>query len=249
MSRQTGPKQLSPIFIPIAVFLLLSCASHCQVTLSDLFASGEQKLREGRTTYDIAVLTAPHNSFSACIRGNQNQEIDRCSYDLARSDRYLNLAELDVRNTRAARYWLNAALTDAQGAVARNPRSPNAHALLADIYGAEIDGMFSGMKYGPKANAETAEALKLDPQNAQAWAVSGRKYLYAPSMFGGDLDKAVDAFRKATLYDPNSDENFVWLAIALQKKGDLSGAREALGKALRLNGGSVFAHHAEAALR
>ena len=87
-----------------------------------------------------------------------------------------------------------------------------------------------GMKYGPKANAEAAEAFRLDPQNAQAWAVSGRKYLYAPAMFGGDLDKAVDVFRKATLYDSNSDEDFVWLAIALQKKGDLAGAREGLRK-------------------
>ena len=249
MNRKARPMRLYPTFIPIAGFLLLGGASLCQVSPSDLLASGEQQLRDGRTTYNIAVLTAAHNSFSACIRGKQNQAIDRCSYDLARSDRYLNLAELEVRDSRAAKYWLNAALTDAQGAVARNPHSPDTHALLADIYGAEIEGMFSGMKYGPKANAETAEAFRLDPQNAQAWAVSGRKYLYAPSIFGGDLDKAADAFRKATLYDPNSDENFVWLAIALQKKGDLSEAREALGTALHLNERSVFAHRAQEALR
>lgn len=248
MSSQARPMRQSPIFIAITGFLLLSCASQSQVGSSDLPA-WEQQLREGRTTYNIAALTAAHDSFSVCTRGKEIQVIDRCSYDLARSDRYLNLAELDAGDTRAAKYWLNAALIDAQVAVARNPHSPDAHALLGDIYGAEIDGMFSGMKYGPKANAETAEALRLDQKNAQAWAVCGRKYLYAPSMFGGDLNKAADAFRKATLYDPNSDENFVWLAIALQKKGDLSGAREALGTALRLNERSVFARHAEETLR
>lgn len=250
MSRRTRQKRLSPIFILIAVLSLLGCASLCQSSSSDLLTSGERQLREGRTTYNIAVLTAAHNSFSACIRGNQGEAIlDRCYYDLARSDRYLNLAELNVRDSRAAKSWLNTALVDAEGAVALKPLSPDAHALLADIYGAEIDGMFSGMKYGPKANTEAAEAFRLDPHNAQAWAVSGRKYLYAPSLFGGDLDKAVDAFRKATLYDSNSDEDFVWLAIALQEKGDLTGAREAIGKALRLNGRSAFAHNAEAALR
>jgi hypothetical protein len=38
--------------------------------------------------------------------------------------------------------------------------------------------------------------------------------LYAPSLFGGDIDKAIESFKKATQHDSRSDEAFVWLAIA-----------------------------------
>ena len=60
-------------------------------------------------------------------------------------------------------------------------------------------------------------------------------------MFGGDVDKAIASFRKATQLDPKSDEAYVWLAIALRKKGDAAGEQEALREALRLNPRSAFA--------
>jgi hypothetical protein len=56
----------------------------------------------------------------------------------------------------------------------------------------------------------------------------GRQYLNAP--FGGDVDKAIENFRKSTELDPNSDETFVWLAMALRKKGDMAGAKPGIGR-------------------
>jgi Flp pilus assembly protein TadD len=60
-------------------------------------------------------------------------------------------------------------------------------------------------------------------------------------MFGGDVDKAIASFRQATQLDPKSDEAYVWLAIALRKKGDAAGAEQALQQALQLNPRSAFA--------
>jgi Flp pilus assembly protein TadD len=65
-------------------------------------------------------------------------------------------------------------------------------------------------------------------------------------MFGGDLDKAIDSFRKATMIDPHDDEAFVWLAIAYRKKGDEIHSRAAVAEALRLNRRSVFAKRVQA---
>ncbi len=137
-------------------------------------------------------------------------------------------------------------MADVQRSIALNDRSSDAHALLGDLYGAKISGMMSGMKYGPKANAETQRAFELDPNSAQAFAVIGRKYFFAPSMFGGDLNKAIESFKKATTLDPNYDEAFVWLAIAYRKKGDSQDAQAALAEALRLNSRSVFAKRIQA---
>jgi len=60
-------------------------------------------------------------------------------------------------------------------------------------------------------------------------------------MFGGDVEKAIESFRKSTQLDPRFDETYVWLAIALRKKGDATGADQALQEALRLNPRSMFA--------
>lgn len=212
-------------------------------------ATAEKEMGEGSSTLDMATLRAARAEFASCAGLQPAEVASRCSYDLARTEHYLHLAAQHAGTARAAKTWLNSALADAQLAVSRNPDSADAHALLGDIYGEKIDSMFSGMKYGPRANAETAASLRLDPHCAQAWAVLGRKYLFAPALFGGDIDKAIDAFRKATLYAPHSAEDFVWLAIALQKKGKLPQAREAVATALRLDGRSVPARQEEAALR
>jgi hypothetical protein len=37
-------------------------------------------------------------------------------------------------------------------------------------------------------------------------------------IFGGDVDKAIESFRKSTTLDPCYDEGFVWLAIAMGRK-------------------------------
>jgi len=42
--------------------------------------------------------------------------------------------------------------------------------------------------------------------------------------------KAIADFRKATQLDPKSDENFVWLALALRKKGDNASADQAMAR-------------------
>jgi tetratricopeptide (TPR) repeat protein len=120
--------------------------------------------------------------------------------------------------------------------------------LLAGLYGAKITGMFSGIQFGPKAGTETDRAFQLDPHNANAFAAIGRKHLYAPSAFGGNIDKAVEAFINATRYAPSSDEALVWLAIAERKKGNFDKSKQAVSEALRLNPSSVFAKRASAGI-
>ena len=208
-----------------------------------LLRDGNRQLEEGRTLLSAPILTAARSSFESCLRiGAKNAA---CAYGLARAAHDLNQSAEYAHDSGAAKHWLDVAIEDAQKAVALDDRSADAHALLADLYGAKISGPISGMRYGPKANAECARALQLDPHNAQAFAVTGRKYLYAPAMFGGDIDRAIESFKKATVLDPLSDEYFVWLAIAYRKKGDAADAQQAISQALRINSRSVFAQRVQ----
>jgi tetratricopeptide (TPR) repeat protein len=206
---------------------------------SPAIAHGEALMENGRTLLNSATLLDARAIFNDCV--SHDHANFQCLYDRARTDSWMQKAEAAASHSAEAARWLDTAITDTLAALNCNDRSANAHALLGDLYGAKITGMFSGMRYGPKANAEVAKAFQLDPRNAMAFAAQGRKYLYAPSAFGGDVDKAIESFQKAIATDPGSDDDYVWLAIAWRKKGDTVHEREALSQAMQMNPHSIFA--------
>jgi tetratricopeptide (TPR) repeat protein len=185
--------------------LMISSSAVCQMSgpaktadLENLARDGERQLEDGRSTLDVQTLTTARRMFEECAR--QEEKNSRCYYDLAQTAFCLEKAEELEKHNDAAKRWLDTAIADAQSAVTLNDQSADAHALFADMYGAKISGMISGRRYGSKANAETQRAFQLAPDNPRAFAVIGRKYLYAPSMSGGDLDKAIESFQKATTF-------------------------------------------------
>ena len=230
--------RLLTLFVTAAAALLHSALGQATKPAAPR-ADGERLLEDGRTTLEASTLTAARAIFEQCLHHDTNNAV--CYYDLAQTDFYLGRAQEFQGHKQAAEQARDAAIDDVQHAISLNDQSSNAHALLADLYGAKISGMLSGMRYGPKANAETQRAFQLDPHNPQAFAVLGRKYLYAPTLFGGDIDKAINAFKQATTFDPQYDEAFVWLALAYRKKGDAQQSQAALTQALHLNSRSAFA--------
>jgi tetratricopeptide (TPR) repeat protein len=236
----------------LVIFTLAACLSVFAASAqnasteaaSKLIRDGERELEDGRSTLTQQTLLAAKDAFQTCVR--QDSKSALCYYDLARTEAYLARERDFATDKKAAERWIDSAISDVQRSIALNDKSADAHALLGDLYGQKISGMMSGMKYGPKANAETERAFQLDPNNAQAFAVIGRKYYFAPSMFGGDLNKAIESFKKATTLDPHYDEAFVWLCIAYRKKGDSQDAQAALTQALRLNSRSAFAQRIQA---
>jgi tetratricopeptide (TPR) repeat protein len=216
-------------------------APKTQGNFSKLQQDGERELEDGRSTLDESTLKAAEGTFEDCVhRDGKNA---RCFYDLGRTESYLVQVRELQKDRNGAEHWLDSAIENTQRSIAIEESLADAHALLASLYGIKIGygGAFAGMRYGPKSEAEAQRALQLDPNCAGAYVVLGRRYLYAPKMFGGDVNKAIDSFRKSTTVDPRYDEGFVWLAIACRKKGDASQAQKALANALRLNGRSAFA--------
>lgn len=246
--RTLGPGSWVLIFVTctLAEFTILGAAQQAPVAYlsaesSAALEAGEQQLEHGRSGLNEAMLVAARKAFEHCLR--QDPKGSRCAYDLACVDSYLVQVEDWHKDRKAAEHWLDIAIDDAKHTIAIDDRSSDAHALLADLYGRKIGfgGMFAGVRYGPKANAETQRAFELDANNPRAYAVVGRKYFFAPKMFGGNLGKAIESFRKATTLDPRYDEAFVWLAIAYRKSGNVQQSETALSQALRLNNQSAFA--------
>jgi tetratricopeptide (TPR) repeat protein len=232
------------VTIAACVGLLPSIISGQGQPVDDEFQAALRSLEEGRTTLTDKPLSAARASLTRLTRHHSESAL--YFYHLANVDRYWVEAYLARGDKKRAELALEGGVNNVQQSLKLNEKSSDAHSLLADLYGRRISlgiGIFAGPRYGPKVDAENRRALELDPNNPRALASRGRQYLESPKMFGGDVEKSIAEFRKALELDPTSDEAFVWLAIALRKKGDNTGADKALQEALRLNPRSVFAQH------
>lgn len=243
-------RHLAALFLFACSFLIFSSfgASVAVAQAADPeMEQGLHLLEEGRTTLNDGVLTQARDFFSKLTQ--QHPENAVYFYELARVNFYRCEAYVSHGDKKNGEHALDTAIENAQQSIKLNDKSADAHTLLADLYGRKIGfgmPMFSGPKFGPKSQAENKRAFELDANNPRVFASWGREYLNAPKMFGGDLDKAIESFRKSTQLDPNFDETYVWLAIALRKKGDTGGADQALQQALKLNSRSVFAQQTAA---
>jgi len=222
----------------VALALAFSASAQTESALEQ----GLTLLEAGRTSLVEQPLIKARDYFVQLAQ--QQPSNSTLVYEQARANQYLCesfSARGDKKNAERA---LDAAISNVQQALKLDEKSADAHSLLADLYGRKIGfgiGMFAGPKYGPKVKAENQRAMELDPKNPRVYASLGRQYLEAPKMFGGDLDQAIESFRKSLALDAKSDDTYVWLATALRKKGDADGADKALQEALHLSPQSAFA--------
>ena len=226
-----------------------SGVSQAQDRLSPVVRSAEAQLEDGRANLDEGMLIAARRVFEDCTR--QDARNARCYYDVGRTDSYIADVRERQREKKAAQQTIDSAIENTRRSIDLDAGFADAHALLAELYGRKIGygGVFTGMRIGPKAQAETQRALELDPNDPRTYIVIGRRQLYSPRMFGGDIEKAIESFRKATTVDPHCDEGFIWLAIAYGKKGDSSAAKAAVDEASRLNNRNVIAREIRSAMR
>lgn len=171
--------------------------------------------------------------------------------DTRKFDDYVQLALLEVWMCEALEAGNKEALVKdaaeagvaaAETAVTLNPKSSQAHQLLADLLGQLAPHvMGGGMKYGQRSSDEADKAIELDPKNAEAYITRGISYLYTPEAFGGNKKKAFDFFTKAAQLDPKLDTPHIWLALYyMESEKSADGSRE-IAEALRINPDRVFA--------
>jgi tetratricopeptide (TPR) repeat protein len=105
---------------------------------------------------------------------------------------------LGMRKPDEARPLLEAADRALERAAAGRPL-PETLALHASVLGQRIavGGMADGIRFGPRSGALMGEAERAGPRNPRVWLLRGMNAMFAPAAFGGGLDRAETALRRA----------------------------------------------------
>ncbi|OGK78673.1 MAG: hypothetical protein A2X52_18525 [Candidatus Rokubacteria bacterium GWC2_70_16] len=118
----------------------------------------------------------------------------------------------------------------AKRAVELAPRSALAHFWHATNAGrwGQTKGVMRSLFLVPTVKEGMRTALELDPKLVGAYSLAGSVYAEVPGLFGGDLDKSEEMFRKGLELDPRYTGLRVGLAKTLIKKKRFDEARREL---------------------
>lgn len=118
----------------------------------------------------------------------------------------------------------------AKRAVELAPKNALAHFWYGTNTGrwGQTKGVLRSLFLLPTVKEEIETVLQLDPNLPAAYSLAGNVYYEVPGLFGGDLDKSEQMFRKGLELNPKFTGMRVGLAKTLIKKGRIPEARREL---------------------
>jgi tetratricopeptide (TPR) repeat protein len=118
----------------------------------------------------------------------------------------------------------------AKRAVELAPRNALAHFWYGTNTGrwGQTKGVVRSLFLLPTVKHEFEAVLAIDPNFAPGYALAGNVYAEVPALFGGDLDRAEQMFRKGLALAPRFTAMRLGLARTLIKKGRFAEARTEL---------------------
>ena len=128
---------------------------------------------------------------------------------------YADYYEFVTDDSGLRREYTDKTIEAAERALDLGAETASVYALLADGYARRITGAITGIRFGSRLSNAVEQAEALDPDNEDLLYLQGKQYLLAPTLAGGDRDKAVERFEWLTQEYPGSYFYRVLLAKAL----------------------------------
>jgi len=118
----------------------------------------------------------------------------------------------------------------AKRAVELDPKNVLAHFWYGTNTGrwGQTKGVVRSLFLLPTVKQESETVLAIDPSFAPGYALAGNVYIEVPTLFGGDLDRGEQMFRKGLALAPRFTAMRLGLARTLIKKGRFAEARTEL---------------------
>lgn len=197
------------------------------------WAAAGTPLEDARNRQDRAAL---EKIFTALAAEADKKPADaEANYRAAEAASYFAETALELRDKGQAQRAAEAGIKYAERAAGARARSEYFR-VLGTLCGQVIPAnVFSGLKYGKRAQDAVNKAIELDPKSARAHLARGVGAYYLPPALGGGAGLAIRDFEKAIELDPQLAEAYVWLGLALRKENRNADARKAFEKSLQLN--------------
>ena len=180
---------MTPSFLFLSALFLLPTGSTAQPTPDSLIRKGKTVLEDGVNRGSIDSLKQARALFKQATSGTEHRAL--AHYYAALADyRLANQLPDDAEDQKEP--VLKDAIDHLKTATDLDPTLADAWALLSGCYGQRmgLDPM-RGMSLGPKANDAMSKAKDLAPENPRVWIIDGTSDFFAPSMFGGDKERAL----------------------------------------------------------
>ncbi len=139
-----------------------------------------------------------------------------------------------------AKTYNDSAIETAQKALEYDYGLATTYSIVAEGYANKITGPFSGIRYGRRVSDAIEMAEAIDPGNEHLAYLQAKRYLLAPSLAGGDRNKAIAGFTKLTELNPASSFYFAFLGECY-KRSDQELAQAMFQRAIVLSPNNTWA--------
>jgi tetratricopeptide (TPR) repeat protein len=215
--------------------------------LSQEMQKAKAELQAGVNTWSLELFQSARDRFINCLM-KAERENAYILYHIALADYRLVTFYLSSKANEDAGKSLQEAQKYLDKAMAVDPSFGESLALYGFLLGFEI-GLHpeKAMTLGMASFDYSARAVEKDPENPRIHLLKGISLFYTPEAYGGGVDNAVDAlkraatlFEKETVNDPfkpswGKEEAYTYLGISYKRKKDIEKAKEMLQKALEIN--------------
>lgn len=211
-------------FVIIITFVLHLPA---QTGLDEFVRSAKETVERGSIEFDKKLLMQGHSMFERALAMDPDNVLLR--YHVAYAE-YRFMTYLFNREKERFDPVADKAVERLERILRAKPEWSEAQALLSGIHGLQIAKSWTrAMTLGPRANRLAQQATENDPENPRAWLMHGSQKLNTPRMFGGSIEEALDAYKKAVaLYENKTDRDplepswgytdaLVWLGITYER--------------------------------
>lgn len=148
---------------------------------------------------------------------------------------YEKLPPEDTEQRRPLGRDIDTASQEALELLASFQESAEIWRLRADAYGTMIRTGHQAKKYLGKMEAALEKALQLEPENPRVLVSCARRYLFADTGHGGDLDKAFEFLNRTLEKAPDDEPALLLRGLAYQKADKQDKAIQDWQQALKKN--------------
>ncbi len=237
-------------FLMIHIISILTCAVtislnvHAQSNILDFFTSAKETVERGSMEFDKSLLMQGHSMFERALAMEPDNLL--LQYHIAYAE-YRLMTYLLNREKERFDPVADKTVERLERILRRKPNWSEAQALLSAIHGLQIAKSWTrAMTLGPTANRLAQQATENDPDNPRAWLMHAAQKLNTPRMFGGSIEEALDAYKKAVaLFENKTDHDplepawgytdaLVWLGITYERLDRDEDALAVFHKALEI---------------